>query len=149
MATCQPVATLFNLWQPFPICGDPFFNPWQPVKPFLATLSAETRNNAIMELFRRFSLHCLAHLYGQIIEIIALKAPGNHSHQFWFDKVSILLCAGQKTQIFMLSDFWTCPGPSKPTLFIFGDTRTPNKNQENLWGIFGKYYLCNSGNQKI
>ena len=38
-------------------------------------------------------------------------------------------------------DFWTCPDPAKPTLFIVGDTRTPKKEQEKSLAHFQKYYL--------
>ena len=30
--------------------------------------------------------------------------------------------------------------PPNPILFIFADTRTPNTNQENSWGMFDKYF---------
>ena len=42
-------------------------------------------------------------------------------------------------------DFWTCPDPPKPTIFIFGDTRTPKENQEIPWNIFENDLFVNMG----
>ena len=44
-------------------------------------------------------------------------------------------------------DFWTCPEPPKPTSFIFGETRIPEKIKKNT-GTFSKYEFCKSENQK-
>ena len=37
--------------------------------------------------------------------MISLKAPGNHSDQFWFNKIPILLCEGPKPPNYMISGF--------------------------------------------
>ena len=75
--------------------------------------------------------HVSGHLYGKLIYIIGLKAPGNYSHQYWCNIFSILLCEGPQTFIFHdFGIFGRVQSPHKPISFIFGDTRTLKRNQE-------------------
>ena len=43
--------------------------------------------------------------------MIGLKAPGDNSDQFWFNKTSVLFCEGPKPNIFMISGFVRPGGP--------------------------------------
>ena len=47
----------------------------------------------------------LGYLYGKYVYMIGLKAPWNYSDQFWFNKISILLCEGPKPPTPMISSF--------------------------------------------
>ena len=40
-------------------------------------------------------------------------------------------------------DFGTRHQAPKPIIFIFGDTRIPNKIKQNPWNMFGEYYFVN------
>ena len=73
--------------------------------------------------------HFLRHFYGNVMEIISLKAPENDSASIWYI-VFDLLMGETEVLISMIWDFWTCPDPQNQ-LFFSGDTRTPKQNQEN------------------
>ena len=45
----------------------------------------------------------LGHLFGKLMEITGLKAPGNYDDQFWSNKVSVLLLERPKSQNPMIS----------------------------------------------
>ena len=57
---------------------------------------------------------------------ISFEAPGTYSDQFWFDKISILICEGPKPDISMISEF---PNPWKP---LFMNFRVP-KLLQTMW----------------
>ncbi len=46
----------------------------------------------------------MGHCYGNI-KIIGLKAPGNYSGQFWYNKLSVVLLERQNTPNSMISGF--------------------------------------------
>ena len=74
---------------------------------------------------------------------MGLKASGNSSHQYWSNNVSILLCEGPKTQNSMIWGFLDVSRPPKPVLFIFRDTKTPRKIQEESNTILKNVILGN------
>ena len=45
--------------------------------------------------------HLLAHFYGNYVEMVGLKAPGNSSDQFWSNQISVLLYERPKPNISM------------------------------------------------
>ena len=47
----------------------------------------------------------LGYLYGKLMEIIGLKAPGNYCASIWSNKFSISLLEKQEPDMFMISAF--------------------------------------------
>ena len=60
-------------------------------------------------------LHFLSHLDGQYVQTKGLKAPGNYSASFWYNKIMVLLCEGPKLPNSMISGFSI---PGNPHLLI-------------------------------
>ena len=73
--------------------------------------------------------------------MIGLKAPGNYSDQFGFNKISILSCEGPKPNISMIDG---CLSPGEPLIM---DLNIPKytKNTRNYGNTFEKCYLCKYG----
>ena len=74
--------------------------------------------------------HCLGHAYGKYVEVICLKAPGNYSHQFWSNNVSVLLYEGPKPPTSIIS------GLASPWELLFMDLNLPkilHANKKKMW----------------
>ena len=74
-------------------------------------------------------LRLLGHFYNKFMEILGLRAPGNHSASIWFTNFSICLWENLKTLISMIS-VWTCPDTPKIILPLAGDG-PPHTNLEH------------------
>ena len=80
------------------------------------------------------------------------KAPGNYSASIWYNNFRFAYGRAPKPSFLWFRICWTRPRAPKPILFIFWDTKIPNKNQEKSWAIFKKYYVYKSrnfGNPKL
>ena len=80
--------------------------------------------------------HFWAQLWGKCIHIILLIALLIFPLQFGMIKSRSHYLRGPKLQIPWFLGFWTHHQAPKPTLSIFGDTRTPKQNQETPWNMF-------------
>ena len=79
--------------------------------------------------------HFVGYFDGKYVWIIGFKVPGNYSYQFWFDKISVLLCEGPKPSMSMISGFlnpWNPVFIDLNTLKIFRNIRKYGNMFENI-----------------
>ncbi len=43
----------------------------------------------------------------ELMKVMALKAPGNYSDQFWSNKILVCLCEGRNSPNSLFPEFWT------------------------------------------
>ena len=81
--------------------------------------------------------HLLA-IYGKDVEIIGLKARGNYSHQFWPNRILVLLCEGPEPNISMISGFL---GPGESLFINFNIPKILQKMCGEYGNMLGNMFL--------
>ena len=89
--------------------------------------------------------HLLGNLYGNLISIIDLKAPGSYSHQFWFNIFNFIM---GETKNLHFYDFGIFEPVAKPQHQLFLSSETPRhlKKSRRIPKCCSQYYFYKSQN---
>ena len=91
---------------------------------------------AVPENFRQFFWHSFGICYGNFIEIIDLKAPGNYSASICYNLFSICLWEKLKTLISMISGFWDVSLSPQTNYVLFLETPGHLTKIKKITGTF-------------
>ena len=80
--------------------------------------------------------HFVEYFYVKYVKIISLKALGNYSDEFWFNKISNILCEGPKPNMSMTYGFLS---PGEPLFMDLNIQKNTSRNVRKNNNLFGKY----------
>ena len=105
------------------------------------------RSPRVWNKFKIQAFSKLGRVFAQGVSGVSKRPSGLREAPY--KKIPICLLEKPKLLISMISGIWARHQAPKPTLFIFGDTRTSQKEKEKHWNILGKYYFCKCENHKL